>query len=34
VFQEQNGVYFFDRRAKFDTERIRRIQQRLAAIER
>jgi hypothetical protein len=33
VFQEQNGVYFFDRRAKFDMDRIRRAQQRAAAIE-
>jgi beta-galactosidase/beta-glucuronidase len=33
VFQEQNGIYTFDRRAKFDLDRIRRIQQRQAAIE-
>ena len=33
VFQEQNGIYTFDRRAKFDVERIRRAQQRPAAIE-
>jgi len=33
VFQEQNGIYTFDRRAKFDLERIRRIQTRPAAIE-
>ena len=26
VFQEQNGVYFFDRRPKFDLARLRRIQ--------
>ncbi|RNI22779.1 glycoside hydrolase family 2 protein [Flexivirga caeni] len=34
VFQEQNGIYFFDRSAKLDVARIRRIQQRRAAIER
>jgi beta-galactosidase/beta-glucuronidase len=34
VFQEQNGVYFFDRSAKFDMARIRASQQREAAIER
>ncbi|MDQ3814295.1 MAG: beta-galactosidase [Armatimonadota bacterium] len=33
VYQEQNGIYTFDRRPKFDIERIRRIQQRPAAIE-
>ncbi len=33
VYQEQNGVYFFDRRPKFDAERLRRIQTRPAAIE-
>lgn len=33
VFQEQNGIYRFDRSAKFDMERIRKIQSRLAAIE-
>jgi len=33
VFQEQNGLYRFDRRAKFDMGRIRAIQQRRAAIE-
>jgi len=33
VYQEQNGLYSFDRRPKFDTERLRRIQQRAAAIE-
>ncbi len=33
VFQEQNGIYFFDRSEKFDTTRIRDIQQRAAAIE-
>jgi beta-galactosidase/beta-glucuronidase len=33
VFQEQNGIYRFDRSTKFDMERIRNIQQRAAAIE-
>jgi len=33
VFQEQNGIYTFDRLRKFDLERIRGIQQRIAAIE-
>lgn len=33
VFQEQNGIYFFDRRPKFDAARLRAIQQRRAAIE-
>ena len=33
VFQEQNGIYHFDRRAKFDLERLHRIQARPAAIE-
>ncbi len=33
VYQEQNGIYSFDRRAKFDLDRIRAIQQRPAAIE-
>jgi beta-galactosidase/beta-glucuronidase len=33
VFQEHNGIYYFDRRPKFDLERIRRIQARRAAIE-
>jgi len=33
VYQEQNGIYTFDRRAKFDLERLRRVQQRPAAIE-
>jgi hypothetical protein len=31
---EQNGLYTFDRRAKFDLERLRQIQSRPAAIER
>lgn len=33
VFQEQNGIYTFQRTEKFDMERIRRVQQRRAAIE-
>lgn len=33
VCQEQNGIYHFDRRAKFDVEHLRNIQQRPAAIE-
>ena len=33
VYQEQNGIYRFDRRTKFDMERIRNAQQRPAAIE-
>ena len=33
VFQEQNGIYAFDRSAKFDVSRIRAIQSRPAAYE-
>ena len=33
VYQEQNGIYYFDRREKFDMSRIRAAQQRPAAIE-
>jgi hypothetical protein len=33
VYQEQNGIYFFDRSTKFDMERIRAAQRRPAAIE-
>jgi beta-galactosidase/beta-glucuronidase len=33
VYQEQNGIYTFDRRPKFDMARIRAVQQRRAAIE-
>jgi beta-galactosidase/beta-glucuronidase len=33
VYQEQNGIYTFDRGMKFDLERIRKAQQRPAAIE-
>ncbi|MBM4458907.1 MAG: beta-galactosidase [Chloroflexi bacterium] len=34
VFQEQNGIYRFDRRSKFDGSRLAAIQGRQAAIER
>ena len=34
VYQEQNGVYRFDRSGKLDIERLRAVQQRTAAIER
>ena len=34
IYQEQNGIYRFDRSLKFDMERIRAAQQRPAAIER
>jgi len=33
VFQEQNGIYDFDRNLKFDMDKIRAVQQRKAAIE-
>ena len=33
VYQEQNGIYTFDRGEKFDMARIHRAQQRPAAIE-
>jgi hypothetical protein len=33
VYQEQNGVYRFDRSNKLDIDRIRAIQMRKAAIE-
>ncbi|RYX82501.1 beta-galactosidase [bacterium] len=33
VFQEENGIYAFDRSEKFDMERIRAIQTKVAAIE-
>ncbi|MEB8342937.1 glycoside hydrolase family 2 protein [Streptomyces endophyticus] len=33
VFQEQNGIYRFDRSVKLDVERVRRAQQRPAAYE-
>jgi len=33
IEQEQNGMYYYDRRPKFDVERIRKIQSRQAAYE-
>lgn len=33
VFQEENGIYHFDRREKFDMDRIRKVQSQQAAIE-
>ncbi len=33
VFQEQNGIYRFDRRPKFDLDRLKAVQTRKAAIE-
>lgn len=33
VFQEQNGIFYFDRKAKFDLTRLHAIQTRKAAIE-
>jgi len=33
VFQEQNGIFRFDRREKYDLARVRAAQQRRAAIE-
>ena len=33
VYQEKNGIYAFDRRAKFDLDRLHRIMSRKAAIE-
>ena len=33
VYQEQNGIYTFDRQTKFDMNRIRAVQQQRAAIE-
>ena len=33
VFQEQNGIYDFDRRPKFDTPRLHAVQTRAAAYE-
>ena len=33
VFQEENGIYRFDRADKLDVERIRKAQQRPAAYE-
>jgi len=34
ILQEQNGIYTYDRRVKFDMARIRAAEQRPAAIER
>ena len=34
IYQEQNGIYKFDRSGKFDLARLRAVQQRRAAIER
>lgn len=34
VFQEQNGIFFFDRKKKYDLRRVRAAQQRTAAVER
>ena len=33
IYQEQNGIYKFDRTGKFDLARLRAAQQRAAAIE-
>jgi beta-galactosidase/beta-glucuronidase len=33
VFQEQNGIFFFDRKKKYDLARVRAAQQRPAAVE-
>jgi len=33
VYQEQNGIYTFDRQAKFDLKQLQKIQGRKAAIE-
>ena len=33
IYPEENGIYYFDRRPKFDTRRLSAIQQRPAAIE-
>ncbi len=33
VMQEQNGIYKYNREQKFDLERVRKVQQRIAAIE-
>ena len=33
IDQEENGLYKYDRSAKFDVERIRNIQTQIAAIE-
>jgi hypothetical protein len=33
VYQEHNGIYTFDRQAKFDLKRLQKIQAKKAAIE-
>ena len=33
IYQEQNGIYTYQRDIKFDMERIRRVQTQIAAIE-
>jgi hypothetical protein len=33
VYQEQNGIFFFDRKKKYDLKRVRAAQLRKAAIE-
>jgi hypothetical protein len=33
VFQEQNGIYYFDRKGKFDLAQLHAVQTRKAAIE-
>jgi hypothetical protein len=33
VWPEENGVYTFDRKPKFDNDRLRAVQSRTAAIE-
>ncbi|MET0805552.1 MAG: hypothetical protein ABWX98_00460, partial [Lacisediminihabitans sp.] len=33
TFQEENGIYDFDRRPKFDIERVAAVQRRIAAYE-
>ena len=33
VYQEENGLFFFDRKEKFDLARLRAVQTRPAAIE-
>jgi hypothetical protein len=33
IYPEENGIYTFDRKPKFDIDRIRQIQERIAAIE-
>ena len=33
VFQEHNGIFYFDRKKKYDLKRVKAAQQRPAAIE-